>query len=172
MHLPTHQGRVEIGSEFGHHCSSSQQSWLLLKRSSKEKPPLRNPAEEEERISGNVWHRSPEWWVANMDLVLDGVTLTKAPQSLSKREKHAAQAIKAMWMKKGEAMSPEVHTYNRYSCIMQSDMNHYLRATWPNHLQESDIAIGWAMLPFSCNSFVIYIRRVWGAVGSESSFMR
>ena len=40
--------------------------------------------------------RSPEWWVANMDLVLDGVTLTKAPQSLSKREKHAAQAIKAM----------------------------------------------------------------------------
>ena len=115
--------------------------------------------------------RSPEWWEANMDLVLDGVTLTKAPQSLSKREKHAAQAIKAMWMKKGEAMSPEVHTYNRYSCVMQSDMNYYLRATWPNHLQESDIAIGWAMLPFSCNSFVICIRRVWGAVGSESSFM-
>ena len=106
-----------------------------------------------------------------MDLVFDGVTLTKAPQSLSMRQKHAAQAIKAMWMKKGEAMSPEVHTYNRYSCVMQSDMNNYLRATWPNHLQESDIAIGWAMLPFSCNSFVICIRRVWGAVGNESSFM-
>ena len=50
-----------------------------------------------------------------MDLVFDGVTLTKAPQSLSKRQKHAAQAIKTMWMKKGEAMNPDAHTYNRYS---------------------------------------------------------
>ena len=52
--------------------------------------------------------------VDNMDLVFDGVTLTKAPQSLSKRQKHAAQAIKAMWMKKGEAMDPDAHTYNKY----------------------------------------------------------
>ena len=59
--------------------------------------------------------KSSEWWVANVDLVLDGVTLTKAPQSLTKRQKHAAQAIKAMWMKKGEAMDPDAHTYNRYS---------------------------------------------------------
>ena len=58
--------------------------------------------------------RSPEWWVANIDLVFDGVTLTKAPKSLSKRQKHAAQAIKSMWMKKGEALDPDVHTYNRY----------------------------------------------------------
>ena len=59
--------------------------------------------------------KSPEWWEDNMDLVFDGVTLTKAPQSLSMRQKHAAQAIKAMWMKRGEAMDPDVHTYNRYS---------------------------------------------------------
>ena len=97
--------------------------------------------------------RSPEWWVANMDLVLDGVTLTKAPQSLSKREKHAAQAIKAMWMKKGEAMSPEVHTYNRYSCVIQTKMDYYSKATWPNLLQGSGFLIGWAMFAFSCNSF-------------------
>ena len=58
--------------------------------------------------------RDPEWWVANIDLVFDGVTLTKAPQTLSQRQKHAAQAIKAMWMKKGEGMDPDVHTYNRY----------------------------------------------------------
>ena len=50
-----------------------------------------------------------------MDLVSDGVTLTKAPQSLAKRQKHAAQSIKAMWVKKGEAMDPSLHTYNRYS---------------------------------------------------------
>ena len=29
---------------------------------------------------------------------MDGVTLTKAPKPLSKREKHAAQAIKHMWV--------------------------------------------------------------------------
>ena len=63
-----------------------------------------------------------ERWVDNMDLVFDGVTLTKAPQSLSKRQKHAAQASKAMWMKKGEAMSPEVHTYNRYSQFPQNSL--------------------------------------------------
>ena len=55
-----------------------------------------------------------------MDLVFDGVTLTKAPQSLSKRQKHAAQAIKTMWMKKGEAMDPDVHTFNRYSFVINT----------------------------------------------------
>ena len=59
--------------------------------------------------------KSSEWWCDNMDLVFDGVTLTKAPQTLSTRQKHAAQAIKAMWMRKGEAMDPDVHTFNRYS---------------------------------------------------------
>ena len=58
--------------------------------------------------------KTSDWWVDNMDLVFDGVTLTKAPKSLSTRQKHAAQAIKAMWMKKGEAMDPDVHTFNRY----------------------------------------------------------
>ena len=62
---------------------------------------------------------TPEWWVANMDLIFDGVTLTKAPQCCSNRQKHAAQAIKAMWMKKGEAMSPDVHTYNRYFRVIE-----------------------------------------------------
>ena len=66
-----------------------------------------------------------------MDLVFDGVTLTKAPQSLSMRQKHAAQAIKAMWMKKGEAMSPEVHTYNRYSL----SCNQTWLITWGQHGQ-------------------------------------
>ena len=71
--------------------------------------------------------KSPEWWVDNMDLVFDGVTLTKAPQSLSKRQKHAAQAIKAMWMRKGEAMDPDVHTFNRYSFVTPGRGNLHLR---------------------------------------------
>ena len=67
-----------------------------------------------------------------MDLIFDGVTLTKAPPTLNKRQKHAAQAIKAMWMRKGEAMNPEVHTSNRYSCVIRTKVDYYLRATWPN----------------------------------------
>ena len=62
-----------------------------------------------------------------MELVFDGVTLTKAPQSLSKRQKHAAQAIKAMWMKKGEAMDPDVHTYNRHFLLHHQDDLHLWR---------------------------------------------
>ena len=62
-------------------------------------------------------HHRPAWWVENMHLVFDGVTLTKAPRKLSSRQKHAAQSIKAMWIKRGEAMDPEVHTYNRYSLV-------------------------------------------------------
>ena len=46
-----------------------------------------------------------------MHLVFDGVTLTKAPRKLSGRQKHAAQSIKAMWVKKGEAMDPDTHTH-------------------------------------------------------------
>ena len=62
-------------------------------------------------------HHKPAWWVENVHLNLDGVTLTKAPRKLSARQKHAAQSIKAMWIKRGEAMDPEVHTYNRYSLV-------------------------------------------------------
>ena len=56
-----------------------------------------------------------EWWCDDMDLIFDGVALIKAPQTLSKRQNHAAQTIKAMWMKRGAAMDPHVHTFNRYS---------------------------------------------------------
>ena len=87
--------------------------------------------------------RSPEWWVNNMDLIFDGVTLTKAPKSLSKREKHAAQAIKAMWMKKGEAMDPDLHTYNRYSFVRaHSKMKYISGQAWPNNLQDQEFLIG------------------------------
>ena len=65
-------------------------------------------------------HHRPAWWVENMHLVFDGVTLTKAPRKLSARQKHAAQSIKAMWIKKGEAMDPDTHTYNRYSLLQQN----------------------------------------------------
>ena len=64
-----------------------------------------------------------------MDLVLDGATLTKAPKSLSKREKQAAQAIKAIWVKKGEAMSPDVRTYSRYSDDLPLKMESFF---WKN----------------------------------------
>ena len=57
---------------------------------------------------------SSDWWEANVALVLDGVTLTKAPTALSDKKKHAAQRIDHMWMRKGEAMDRDVHTYNRY----------------------------------------------------------
>ena len=47
-------------------------------------------------------------------LVLDGVTLTLAPKPLSAKEKHAAQAITHMWVKRGEALDNNLHTLNRY----------------------------------------------------------
>ena len=37
--------------------------------------------------------RPAGWWRQHIGLVLDGVTLTKAPMPMNKREKHAAQAI-------------------------------------------------------------------------------
>lgn len=58
--------------------------------------------------------KSAAWWRQQLGLVLDGVTLTKAPKPMSQREKHAAQAIKHMWVKKGEAMDNNLHTHNRY----------------------------------------------------------
>ena len=58
--------------------------------------------------------KTSKWWADNIGLVLDGVTLTCAPKPLSDREKHAAQAIKAMWLRTGEALSNDLHTYNRY----------------------------------------------------------
>ena len=36
--------------------------------------------------------KSPQWWEDNMNLVFDGVTLTKPPRALTGRQKHAAQS--------------------------------------------------------------------------------
>ena len=58
--------------------------------------------------------KSPAWWCEHVNLVLDGVTLTKAPASLTGQQKHAAQSISHMWMKKTEKLDNKVHTYNRY----------------------------------------------------------
>ena len=54
------------------------------------------------------------WWEQNFNLVLDGVTLTMAPKPLNARERHAAQAIKHMWVREGEQMDNDLHTFNRY----------------------------------------------------------
>jgi len=58
--------------------------------------------------------KTPSWWQANMNLVLDGVTLTKAPKTLVGRQRHMAQSIKSMWMLEGEQHNNEAHHYNRY----------------------------------------------------------
>ena len=62
----------------------------------------------------NYLNRDENWWVQNMDLIFDGVTLTKAPKNLDARQKHAAQSIRHMWMRKTEKMDPALHTQNRY----------------------------------------------------------
>lgn len=59
-------------------------------------------------------HHTPAWWEKQVNLVLDGVTLTKAPPSLTGSQKHAAQSITHVWMKKTEKMDNNVHTHNRY----------------------------------------------------------
>ena len=59
-------------------------------------------------------NKPASWWRQNVGLVLDGVTLTKAPRPMNTREKHAAQAIKHMWVRRGESLDNELHTYNRY----------------------------------------------------------
>ena len=58
--------------------------------------------------------KSPGWWQDNMQLILDGVTLTKAPKPLTARQRHMAQGIKAMWLASGEQHDNAMHTYNRY----------------------------------------------------------
>ena len=59
-------------------------------------------------------NKTAAWWRESFGLVLDGVTLTRPPKPLSAKEKHAAQAIKHMWVKDGEALDNSLHTYNRY----------------------------------------------------------
>ena len=58
--------------------------------------------------------KTASWWEANMNLALDGVTLTKAPKNFSKRQMHAVQSIGHLWLRKGESMDKDVHTFNRY----------------------------------------------------------
>ena len=58
--------------------------------------------------------KTPAWWCQHVSLNLDGVTLTKAPACLNGRQKHAAQSISHMWMKKKEKLENKIHTYNRY----------------------------------------------------------
>ena len=58
--------------------------------------------------------KSASWWEHNMNLVLDGVTLTMPPKSLSAREKHAAQRIDHMWIRRGEKIPNDANTFNRY----------------------------------------------------------
>ena len=64
-------------------------------------------------IHGHADYNS-EWWVKNMNLVLDGVTLSMAPRPFSGRQRHAAQSIRHMWVKDGEKPSEKMLTYNRY----------------------------------------------------------
>ena len=58
--------------------------------------------------------KTPAWWQEHMGLVLDGVTLTMAPKTLSERERHMAQSIKYSWMHVGEAPSADCYHFNRY----------------------------------------------------------
>ena len=55
-----------------------------------------------------------DWWLRNVGLVFDGVTLTKAPRTMSAKQKHAAQSLRHMWMRKCENQDPSLLTLNRY----------------------------------------------------------
>ena len=59
-------------------------------------------------------HHPVSWWESRLNMVLDGVTLTMPPKTLSGREKHAAQRIANNWMRKGERLENDFHTFNRY----------------------------------------------------------
>ena len=79
------------------------------------KSPLTKKQLQQRRVWVNTYIKKDEqWWRQNMHLIFDGVTLTKAPKSLDSRQKHAAQSIRHMWMRRKEAMDPALHTFNRY----------------------------------------------------------
>ena len=65
---------------------------------------------------------SPDWWLHNAGLVFDGVTLSKAPRTLSAKQKHAAQSLRHMWMRKGEKTDPSLLTLNRYGIQLGQKM--------------------------------------------------
>ena len=86
-------------------------SWRPVPRKSK-----LSPKELEKR---KAWvdarlHWTRGKWAKAFGLVLDGVTLTRAPKPLTGAQKHAAQSIKAMWVKEGEGLDNDLHTHNRY----------------------------------------------------------
>ena len=56
----------------------------------------------------------PSWWERHLNMVLDGVTLTMPPETLSGRQKHAAQRITCTWVCPGERLDNDIHTFNRY----------------------------------------------------------
>ena len=86
-----------------HWCPVAKKSYLTKKQLEQRKAWVNRYLDKDE-----------DWWVKNMDLVFDGVTLTKAPKNLDSRQKHAAKNIRHMWMRKGEKMDPDLHTYSRY----------------------------------------------------------
>ena len=58
--------------------------------------------------------KTPAWWRDNTNLVLDGVTLSKAPRTFNDRQKHAAQSIAHMWARRGERLGTAALTQSRY----------------------------------------------------------
>lgn len=59
-------------------------------------------------------NRSASWWRDHMNMVLDGVTLTMPPKPMNSRQKHAAQRLSCMWLREGERLHNDIHTFNRY----------------------------------------------------------
>ena len=56
----------------------------------------------------------PSWWEGHLNCVLDGITLTMPPTTLSGKQKHAAQRITCNWQLPGERLHNDFHTFNRY----------------------------------------------------------
>ena len=126
--------------------------------------PKKSPISEEHQKKRKTFvlkhvHHRPQWWVDNMHLVIDGVTLTKAPRKLSSRQKHAAQAIKALRMKKKEVMDPDLHTYQRYSLFSENKSTIAMRT----------LDCGFDRL--HAVAFVISKSRVWEPVGHQGPLL-
>ena len=85
--------------------------WRPVPRKSKLSP--KELAQRKEWVDARL-HWTSERWAQELGLVLDGVTLTRAPKPLTGAQKHAAQSIKSMWVKEGEALDNDLHTHNRY----------------------------------------------------------
>ena len=80
----------------------------------KKQPLTKKPVAARRAFVDKYGGHGAEWWTKHVGLVFDGVTLTKAPRPLSARQKHAAQSLTHMWMRRGERMDPNLHTHNRY----------------------------------------------------------